>query len=75
MQRGADLDFAECMRLEFRIVNRIVRGHDFYEGVRAAVLDKDNAPRWNPPSLNEVEPATVERHFLPLAPDTEELPL
>ncbi|HEY7458826.1 MAG TPA: enoyl-CoA hydratase/isomerase family protein [Xanthobacteraceae bacterium] len=75
MQRGAMLDFAECMRAEFRIVNRIVRGHDFFEGVRAAVLDKDNAPRWNPESLAEVSEASVAAHFEPLAPDAEELPL
>jgi enoyl-CoA hydratase len=75
MRRGSHLDFAECMRTEFRIVNRIVLGHDFYEGVRAAVLDKDNAPRWNPASLEEVAAVTIERHLQPLAPETEELPL
>ena len=36
------------MRAEFRIVSRIIEGHDFYEGVRAVIVDKDNAPRWQP---------------------------
>ena len=36
------------MRTEFRIVSRIVHGHDFYEGVRAVIVDKDNAPVWQP---------------------------
>lgn len=75
MRRGATLDFADCMRTEFRIVQRIVRGHDFREGVRAVVLDKDNAPRWSPASLAEVGEAQVAAHFAPLAPEAEELPL
>ena len=36
------------MRAEFRIVSRIIEGHDFYEGVRAVIVDKDNEPRWQP---------------------------
>jgi len=67
MRRGATLDFTECMRTEFRIVSRIVRGHDFYEGVRAVIVDKDQAPRWQPPTLEAVGAAEVERHFVPLA--------
>jgi enoyl-CoA hydratase len=60
------------MRMEFRIVSRVAHGPNFYEGIRAAVLDKDNAPRWNPPHLAEVSEAAVAAHFAPLA---EELPL
>jgi len=67
LRRGATLDFAECMRTEFRIVSRIVRGHDFYEGVRAVIVDKDQAPRWQPATLDAVGAAEVERHFAPLA--------
>jgi len=66
MRRGKSWSFDECMRAEFRIVSRIVRGHDFYEGVRAAIIDKDNAPRWQPVTLAEVGAAEVERHFAPL---------
>jgi enoyl-CoA hydratase len=71
MRRGAMLDFPSAMRTEFRIVNRIARGENFYEGIRAAVLDKDNAPRWNPPTLAQVSADAVAAHFEPLA---EELP-
>ncbi len=71
MRRGSTLDFAECMRTEFRIVSRVVRGHDFYEGVRAVIVDKDQAPRWQPPTLEAVSDAEVERHFAPLASELE----
>lgn len=67
VRRGAYWDFASCMRAEFRIVSRIIEGHDFYEGVRAVIVDKDNAPRWQPATLAEVSAAEVERHFAPLA--------
>jgi enoyl-CoA hydratase len=71
MRRGAALDFTDCMRTEFRIVSRIVHGHDLYEGIRAVIIDKDQAPRWQPPTLAEVSAADVERHFAPLADELE----
>lgn len=63
MKRGAEASFDECMRMEFRIVSRVVYGHDLYEGVRAVIVDKDNAPRWNPADLPTVTDAEVARHF------------
>ncbi|MBX9828077.1 MAG: enoyl-CoA hydratase/isomerase family protein [Xanthobacteraceae bacterium] len=66
MRKGAKLTFAGCMACEFRIVSRVIHGHDFYEGVRAVIVDKDNAPRWRPASLPEVSDAEVARHFAPL---------
>ncbi|WP_186420737.1 enoyl-CoA hydratase/isomerase family protein [Bosea sp. CS1GBMeth4] len=66
MRRGRALGFAEAMQLEFRIVSRIARGHDFYEGVRAVVIDKDQAPSWRPQTLEELDPAAVAAHFAPL---------
>ena len=42
------------MAAEFRIVSRIVYGHDMIEGVRAVIVDKDNAPRWSPADLGAV---------------------
>lgn len=67
MRRGRDWAFDECMRAEFRIVSRVVRGEDFYEGVRAVIIDKDNAPHWRPGRLADVTDSDVERHFAPLA--------
>jgi enoyl-CoA hydratase/carnithine racemase len=66
VRRGKHWDFDTCMRTEFRIVSRIVHDHDFYEGVRAVIVDKDNAPHWRPVSLADVSDAEVERHFAPL---------
>jgi enoyl-CoA hydratase len=66
VRRGANWDFAACMRAEYRIVSRIVHEPDFYEGVRAVIVDKDNAPHWRPAALAGASEADVERHFAPL---------
>jgi enoyl-CoA hydratase/carnithine racemase len=67
LRRGATLDFDENMKMEFRIVRRIMEGRDFYEGVRAVIVDKDKAPRWSPASVEGVSDADVARYFAPLA--------
>jgi enoyl-CoA hydratase len=74
VRRGKQWDFATCMQMEFRIVSRVIRGHDFYEGVRAVIVDKDNAPRWQPATLDAVSDDEVERHFADLGGDRLELP-
>lgn len=71
VQRGGSLDFAEAMQTEFRIVNRVAREPEFYEGIRAVVIDKDNAPRWNPASLEDVTADKVASYFAPLPADEE----
>jgi enoyl-CoA hydratase len=68
---GAALDFDACMRTEFRIVSRVIRGHDVYEGIRAVIVDKDQAPQWRPPTLAAVSDAEVERHFAPVERELE----
>jgi enoyl-CoA hydratase len=67
LQRGRGLAFEDCMRMEFRLSQASMHGHDFFEGVRALLVDKDNAPRWRPASLAAVDEALVERHFQPPA--------
>jgi enoyl-CoA hydratase len=66
VRAGKSLDFEQAMVTEFRIVSRICRGHDFYEGVRAVIVDKDNAPRWQPATLEAVTAEAVAAHFAPL---------
>ena len=56
MALGGTMDFDEALRMDYRIVSRICRGHDFYEGVRAVIVDKDNRPNWAPaPSPPEID--------------------
>ena len=45
--RGYDLE--QALALEYRLTTHFMAGHDFYEGVRAVVVDKDQNPRWRPP--------------------------
>ncbi|MEP7032267.1 MAG: enoyl-CoA hydratase/isomerase family protein, partial [Pseudolabrys sp.] len=66
VRRGKMWDFETCMRAEFRIVSRIINGHDFYEGVRAVIVDKDNKPNWQPAALAAISERQVEHHFAPL---------
>ena len=68
MRRGPNLSFEEAMRTEFRVVSRIVDGHDFYEGVRAAIIDKDGVPTWWPRRLDEVDEDRISAHFVELGP-------
>lgn len=65
MRLGAEFDFQAAMVQEFRIVSRLLKGHDFYEGVRAVIVDKDMAPRWRPADPEEIDFVDIEAHFLP----------
>ncbi len=67
IRAGAAKDFDACMRMEWRMVNRFIAGHDFYEGTRAVVIDKDQKPNWQPAGLDEVSDDAVEAYFAPLA--------
>ncbi|MCH7795219.1 MAG: enoyl-CoA hydratase/isomerase family protein, partial [Proteobacteria bacterium] len=55
-----------AMIMEFRLSQAFLARHDFHEGIRAIVIDKDNAPKWRPDTLAEVTPDLVEAHFAPL---------
>jgi enoyl-CoA hydratase len=70
MVLGATIDFDEALRMDYRIVSRICRGHDFYEGVRAVIVDKDNRPRWSPPPAR----AEIDAYFAPLGDGELEFP-
>ena len=76
LRQGAQAQsFAENMAMEYRIGARVVRKHDFIEGVRAVIVEKDNAPRWNPASLEDVTEAMLDEIFAPLPADEEWTPL
>lgn len=69
IHQGAGLDFNDGLRMEYRLVSRIMDGHDFYEGVRAVIIDKDNTPKWDPARLEDVMDAVVDAYFAPLGAD------
>ena len=58
--------FAENMTTEYRIGVRVVQRHDFLEGVRAVIVDKDNVPKWNPPTLEAVTDDLLDSIFATL---------
>jgi enoyl-CoA hydratase/carnithine racemase len=63
IRRGANMTVADCLRMERTMVRRGFEHGEILEGVRALVIDKDNAPKWNPATLDEVTPEMVARSF------------
>lgn len=57
----------DALAQEFRVSSAALAGPDLAEGVRAQVVDKDRNPAWSPRTLAQVDAATVERHFAPVA--------
>lgn len=72
LQRGAQLELPQCLKMEYRLASRATCNHDFPEGVRALLIDKDNNPQWKHKSLAEIEDDYVEEYFKKL-PDDKEL--
>ncbi len=68
-------DFAANMVMEYRIASRVLTLPDFAEGVRAVIVDKDNAPQWNPTTAEEVSDALIDSIFAPLPAGEEWAPL
>src|SRR5215472_12561691 len=52
---GRDYEIEDALALEYRLTQHVMAGHDFYEGVRAVLVDKDQQPRWEPPALAAVD--------------------
>jgi enoyl-CoA hydratase/carnithine racemase len=69
LRRGRSMNVADCLRMERNMVRRNFEHGEILEGVRALVIDKDNAPKWSPATLEEVTPEMVERFFKPVWPD------
>lgn len=74
VRTGAGLSFVDCMKLEYRLARFCMTHPDFYEGVRAILIDRTGAPRWRPATLAEADEAYVAPAFAPL-PEGEELAL
>ncbi|XP_072274905.1 3-hydroxyisobutyryl-CoA hydrolase, mitochondrial isoform X2 [Pyxicephalus adspersus] len=54
LKNGASLTLQEVLTMEYRLSQACMRGHDFYEGVRAVLIDKDQNPKWKPERLEDV---------------------
>ncbi|QCF27177.1 enoyl-CoA hydratase/isomerase family protein [Hydrocarboniclastica marina] len=65
LRRGRALSLGECFAQESHLVHQWMDGGDFIEGVRALLVDKDNAPHWYPPTLAAVTAEQVQRFFAP----------
>lgn len=68
-------DFADNMVMEYRIASRVLNRPDFAEGVRAVIVDKDNAPKWNPATAEDVSDDLLDAIFAPLPVKEEWKPL
>jgi enoyl-CoA hydratase len=66
LREGQSLDFESCMVMELRLALRFMEERDFYEGVRAVIIEKDNKPNWKPKTIEEVLDKDIEKFFLPL---------
>ncbi|XP_053804261.1 3-hydroxyisobutyryl-CoA hydrolase, mitochondrial isoform X3 [Vidua chalybeata] len=69
LREGASMSLQEVLRMEYRLSQACMKGHDFYEGVRAVLIDKDQSPKWKPAALEEVSDEFVDNCFKPLGND------
>lgn len=76
LKEGAVMEtFADEMRNEYRIGSRVLVRHDFIEGVRALIVDKDNNPKWDPATPEDTSDELIDAIFAPLPADEEWVPL
>lgn len=66
IRAAADMPLRDCLKMEFRVAWAAIQAHDFAEGVRAQLIDKDHAPHWNPSQLAALDDAAVDAYFAPL---------
>lgn len=73
LRRGRGMSLRDCLIMEYRISQACMQGHDFYEGIRALLIDKDHTPRWSPVTIADVGEQLIAWHFKELG--TQELKL
>ncbi|XP_066150623.1 3-hydroxyisobutyryl-CoA hydrolase, mitochondrial-like [Euwallacea fornicatus] len=71
LELGKKMDLHECLKMEYRLAVNCVDGHDFKEGVRALLIDKDQSPKWKPADLKHVTNEIVDKHFQRLPEEME----
>lgn len=65
-EEAPHLSFVERMKLEFRLSQHFIKNHDFVEGVRAVLVDKDQLPHWNPATIEGLTAEYIDSYFSPL---------
>lgn len=68
---GESRTLQECLNIEYRISQRCCEDKDFYEGVRAVLVDRDQNPKWDPSTIEGVTQEKVDWYFSPLPPERE----
>ena len=63
LQKAKDLSLAECLKMDFALVNHFMTASHFYEGVRALLVDKDKNPLWEPASLELISESQCQDYF------------
>ena len=63
LQQGKTLTFDQCMQQELGLTHKFLQAHDFFEGIRALIIDKDQNPKWQPDSLSAVTPSKLMEYF------------
>ncbi len=63
LSEAKKLNLKDCLNMEFRICQAMMAKHDFYEGIRANLVDKDRSPKWNPNNILEVKDSLINEHF------------
>lgn len=71
LKRGANMTLQDNLKMEYRLCQRFMADHDFHDGVRAVLIDRDNKPNWKPASLEEVSDEKIDSYFKPLPTDKE----
>ncbi len=69
----AGKSFDDVTAQDYVLAHRFMTGHDFYEGVRAQLIDKDRTPRWDPDDLGDVTPDMIRRYFQHAGPGLDEI--
>lgn len=71
LQKAKGLSLAQCLQMDYNLVSHFMHGSDFYEGVRALLIDKDKTPHWHPERLEMVSESMVENYFTRMHPALE----
>jgi len=69
LQSAVDLDFDQCIEVEYDLCRHFLNNHDFFEGIRALIIDKDHHPVWQPNSLADISSREVKKYFQPIKDD------